>query len=208
MRRGGRARRSRAARAARRAGRSDAVVASPSPRVTVADLGTGSGAIALALAAELPTVEVWATDVSADALAVARARTSPAARPPRVRVAGPGIWFDRAARRAARRAAARRRRTRRTSPSRGRRRCPSEVAAHEPRGALVSGPTGTRGDRDARARSRPAGSRAGGALVCEIAPHQADAMSRAARGHVGYRRGGGARRPHRPRPRPRRRAPE
>src|SRR5438105_5970876 len=38
-----------------------------------ADLGTGSGAIALSLAAELPGVDVWATDVSADALAVARA---------------------------------------------------------------------------------------------------------------------------------------
>ena len=39
----------------------------------VADLGTGSGALALALASELPDAEVWATDVSDDALAVARA---------------------------------------------------------------------------------------------------------------------------------------
>lgn len=38
------------------------------------DLGTGSGAIALSLAAERwPHVEVWATDASPDALAVARA---------------------------------------------------------------------------------------------------------------------------------------
>jgi len=38
------------------------------------DLGTGSGAIALAVAAERwPHVEVWATDASPDALAVARA---------------------------------------------------------------------------------------------------------------------------------------
>jgi release factor glutamine methyltransferase len=38
------------------------------------DLGTGSGAIALAIAAERwPHVEVWATDSSPDALAVARA---------------------------------------------------------------------------------------------------------------------------------------
>ena len=39
----------------------------------VADLGTGSGALALALAASLPDAEVWATDTSADALAVVRA---------------------------------------------------------------------------------------------------------------------------------------
>jgi release factor glutamine methyltransferase len=38
----------------------------------VADVGTGSGAIALALKDERPDLEVWATDVSADALAVAR----------------------------------------------------------------------------------------------------------------------------------------
>ena len=43
--------------------------------VRVADLGTGSGAIGLALAQELPHVgiEVWITDVSRDALDVARA---------------------------------------------------------------------------------------------------------------------------------------
>lgn len=39
----------------------------------VADLGTGSGAIALAIATERPRTQVWATDASADALAVARA---------------------------------------------------------------------------------------------------------------------------------------
>ena len=41
--------------------------------VHIADLGTGSGAIALALAAERPNWRVTATDVSAEALAVARA---------------------------------------------------------------------------------------------------------------------------------------
>ena len=39
----------------------------------VVDVGTGSGAIALALADERPDLDVVATDVSADALAVARA---------------------------------------------------------------------------------------------------------------------------------------
>jgi len=42
-------------------------------RLAVADLGTGSGAIALALASECPVVDVWATDLSEPALAVARA---------------------------------------------------------------------------------------------------------------------------------------
>ena len=38
----------------------------------VLDVGTGSGAVALAIAQELPTAEVFATDLSADALVVAR----------------------------------------------------------------------------------------------------------------------------------------
>jgi release factor glutamine methyltransferase len=42
-------------------------------RPVVVDLGTGTGAIALSVAAERPKAEVWATDASADALAVARA---------------------------------------------------------------------------------------------------------------------------------------
>jgi release factor glutamine methyltransferase len=39
---------------------------------TAVDLGTGSGAIALSLLVERPRLDVWATDASADALAVAR----------------------------------------------------------------------------------------------------------------------------------------
>lgn len=44
----------------------------PSAVLRVADVGTGSGCIAVTLAHELPHAEIYATDVSADALAVAR----------------------------------------------------------------------------------------------------------------------------------------
>ena len=49
-------------------GRVDAAVAAR----RVVDVGTGSGAVALALKDERPDLEVWATDVDSDALAVAR----------------------------------------------------------------------------------------------------------------------------------------
>jgi release factor glutamine methyltransferase len=48
----------------------------PDGEARVADLGTGSGAIALALASERPGWQIVATDLSAEALAVARANAA------------------------------------------------------------------------------------------------------------------------------------
>lgn len=146
---------------------------------TVVDLGTGSGAIALAMTVELPEAEVWATDASVDALAVARANLAGiGAAATRVRLAE-GDWFEAV-----------------PAGLKGRVRVivanppyvatreiddlPPEVARHEPIDALVSGPTGleaiTHIVDEAPAWLEPAG-----ALVVEIAPHQREAAADAAR---------------------------
>jgi release factor glutamine methyltransferase len=147
------------------------------PASAVADIGTGSGAIALALDAELPDVVVWATDVSPDALDVARANIAGCAAT-RVRTSA-GSWFD-------------------ALPDMLRGRfelvvsnppyvaesevagLPGAVADYEPRAALVSGPTGREALEYLLAHARdwlvP-----DGVLVCELAPHQADAMIEQAR---------------------------
>ncbi len=64
--------------------------------IVVADLGTGSGAIGLSLAAELPLdgVTVWLTDVSADALDVARANLAGLGRRGANVHIGAGSWFE------------------------------------------------------------------------------------------------------------------
>ncbi len=50
----------------------DVITGAPSPKLRVADVGTGSGCLAVVLARELPHAEITATDISATALEVAR----------------------------------------------------------------------------------------------------------------------------------------
>ena len=149
--------------------------------VTAADLGTGSGAIALSLAVEHVHATVWATDASPGALAVARANIAGTGRPGgRVRVAE-GSWFE-------------------ALPAELRGTLdlivsnppyvatgddlPPEVRDWEPGAALVAGDTGTEHLEHIVSES-PAWLRAGGALVVELAPHQAHPVADLAR-RVGF----------------------
>ena len=63
--------------------------------VTIADLGTGSGAVGLSLLHELPfeSAEVWMTDVSEDALHVARANAAGVGRNAVGARFGHGNWY-------------------------------------------------------------------------------------------------------------------
>lgn len=68
----------------------------PQRPIHVADLGTGSGALGLSLAFELPRglVEVWLTDLSSDALDVARANTAGLGMAGTAVQFGEGPWFE------------------------------------------------------------------------------------------------------------------
>ena len=153
------------------------------PSFPVADLGTGSGVLALTLAAELPDAEVWGTDASASALAVARANLAAVGlAATRVRLAE-GMWYEAL-----------------PETLRGRLRVivsnppyvaeaefsglPVEVRDHEPATALVAGPTG-RECLEVLVAGGLAWLEPGGALVLEMAPHQAAALVAAAR-QAGY----------------------
>jgi release factor glutamine methyltransferase len=138
--------------------------------VTVVDLGTGSGAIALSVAVEVPASGVWASDRSADALAVARANLAGIGRPgARVRLVE-GDWFSALPEELAGLVDVVVANPPYVAESDE---LPSVVAAWEPTGALVSGPTGLE-DIEHIVSGSVAWLAPGGTLVVEIAPHQAE----------------------------------
>lgn len=135
----------------------------------VVDLGTGSGAIALSFAKEA-SADVWATDRSADALAVARANLAGLGRAAaRVRLVE-GWWYE-------------------ALPAVLRSRIslivsnppyvadsddlPAEVADWEPESALLAGPTGMEQIAEV-VKQAPVWLDRPGALVVELAPHQGE----------------------------------
>ena len=146
-------------------------------RYAVADLGTGSGALALALANSLPDAEVWATDVSEAALAVARANVAAAGSvATRLRVAE-GSWFD--ALPAEHRGAVRL--VVANPPYIAEHEVlPASVAEWEPTGALYAGPTGLEAVEHLIGTA-PEWLDAAGTLVLELAPHQAGPATELAR---------------------------
>ena len=154
-----------------------AIDALPTGGVLV-DLGTGSGAIALSVAAERwPDVEVWGTDASADALAVARANLAGLGRRAGVIRLVQGDWF------AALPAELRGRidvvvsnppYVASTEP------LPPEVAGWEPTSALVAGSTGLEAIEVIVAEASD-WLAPGGTLVVEIGETQGDAVRAIAR---------------------------
>ena len=162
------------------AARDRRVAGTPAAEATpvAVDLGTGSGAIALSLAAERwPHVEVWATDASADALAVARANLAGLGRRAGVVRLVEGDWFE-------------------ALPDELRGRVdvvvsnppyvadgdelPPDVADWEPVGALRAGPEGLDDIRRIVAGA-PTWLTPGGVLVVEIGETQGDAVLALAR---------------------------
>lgn len=141
-------------------------------RPRVVDLGTGSGAIALAIAVERPGADVWAVDRSADALAVARANLAGLGMAGRHVRLCEGDWFagldaalagsfDLVVSNPPYIAAAEE--------------LPASVRDHEPRAALVPGPTGLEAYERIVAGA-PEWLAPGGALVVELGAAQADAV--------------------------------
>lgn len=141
------------------------------PLVAV-DLGTGSGALGLSLAREHQSVEVWLTDVSGDALDVARANIAGLGRHgSRVRVVE-GWWFAALPIDLAGRIAVIVSNPPYVSEADE---LPTEVAAWEPTGALIADADGYAA-YDVLIGEAPRWLMGGGALVLECAPHQVDRL--------------------------------
>jgi release factor glutamine methyltransferase len=143
------------------------------------DLGTGSGVIALALVVEWAGIEVWATDSSADALAVARVNLAELGRlETDVRLVE-GSWFDALPAELAGTVD-----VVVTNPPYVAESelddLPDEVRRWEPIEALVAGPTGLE-DIEQIVAEAPMWLAQPGSLLVEIAPHQAGAVARMAR---------------------------
>jgi release factor glutamine methyltransferase len=155
--------------------------ASRSPRLRALDLGTGSGAIALSLVVERDDVDVWAVDVSSDAVALARANLAGVGRRgSRVRLFE-GSWFD-----ALPADAARSFDLLVSNPPyvADHEDLPAVVADWEPEPALRAGPLGTEA-QVLLLREGIDWLASGASIVLELAPHQATALeSRAV--DVGY----------------------
>ena len=147
------------------------------PRLLAADLGCGSGAIGLSLAAECPNTEVICTDISSDALAVARANLAGIGTAGmRVRLAQ-GNWYE----------------ALEDNSLKSKldlivsnppyiadhEQLPEIITAHEPANALYAGPKGTEAIH-ALLSEAPQWLAPGGSIVCEIAPHQAEAATKEA----------------------------
>jgi len=154
-----------------------AVTGPDAPRLRAVDLGTGSGAIALAIAVECPGVDVWGTDRSGDALAVARSNLAGIGRRGTVVTLVEGDWFaalDPGLRGTFDVVVA-------NPPYVGDgEELPEEVAAWEPAGALVAGPVGTE-DLDHLVAEAIGWLGPTGTLVLELAPHQAAVIAEHAR---------------------------
>lgn len=149
------------------------------PSLCAADLGTGSGAIALSLAVELGA-QVWATDVSADALDVARANLAGAGMRAGTRVRiEQGWWWDAlppSLRGTLDLVVSNPPYVRDDDP------LPAVVEGHEPVRALRAGPQGLDAISEivTNARSWLA---PGGVLVVELDPRQAEVTAALARDH-------------------------